>query len=233
MPNSPRGCSRHPELSDITGESEATQKLYGSTPYPHARNYARQCIIARRMVERGVRLSNLPFRWWMVFSAGTRTVRSRKSRRQRAGRGSADRRLLAVEARGCLLRSSFAGEFGRTPSRKVPMDETTTSSVSASPAGVAPASRMVRPTRGYRAVENPLKSRPARDDAPPAGLDHKNSLPSVAATSDSRTCGGVKCSSHESNALLTPALLFPLSSICAGRGTDFLSAFARAGGALP
>ena len=45
-----------PELVDITGESEATKKLYGlDAEFVHTRTYARECIIARRMVERGVR----------------------------------------------------------------------------------------------------------------------------------------------------------------------------------
>ena len=45
-----------PELSDISGESEATKKLYGfDSPDENTRNYAAQCLLARRLVERGVR----------------------------------------------------------------------------------------------------------------------------------------------------------------------------------
>jgi len=45
-----------PTLLDISGESDATQKLYGlDAPYEHTRTYARQCLLARRLVERGVR----------------------------------------------------------------------------------------------------------------------------------------------------------------------------------
>ena len=45
-----------PELCDISGESEITKKLYGldSTDNEKAA-YARQCLLARRLVERGVR----------------------------------------------------------------------------------------------------------------------------------------------------------------------------------
>ncbi|MCH7918742.1 MAG: DUF1501 domain-containing protein [Planctomycetes bacterium] len=49
-----------PELCDISGESEATKRLYG-LDHPHAmtRHYARQCLLARRLVERGVRFVEL------------------------------------------------------------------------------------------------------------------------------------------------------------------------------
>ena len=52
-----------PELCDISGESQATRKLYGlDDPDENMAGYARQCLLARRLVERGVRfveLSNL------------------------------------------------------------------------------------------------------------------------------------------------------------------------------
>ncbi|MEY4673321.1 MAG: hypothetical protein RL148_1105 [Planctomycetota bacterium] len=45
-----------PELASLDGESEATRKRYGlDAEYEHTRTYARQCLLARRMVERGVR----------------------------------------------------------------------------------------------------------------------------------------------------------------------------------
>lgn len=43
-----------PEAIDVKQESEATQKLYG-LDNPKATHFARQCLTARRMVERGVR----------------------------------------------------------------------------------------------------------------------------------------------------------------------------------
>src|SRR5205807_2181885 len=49
-----------PELMDLTGESEATKKRYGlNSDYEHTRTYARECILARRLVERGVRFIEL------------------------------------------------------------------------------------------------------------------------------------------------------------------------------
>src|SRR6185295_12512240 len=49
-----------PELCEISGESEATKKLYGlDDPEPKKAAYARQCLTARRLVERGVRFVEL------------------------------------------------------------------------------------------------------------------------------------------------------------------------------
>ncbi len=49
-----------PELMSIDGESEATKKLYGiDAEYPQTKTFARQCLIARRLVERGVRFIEL------------------------------------------------------------------------------------------------------------------------------------------------------------------------------
>jgi hypothetical protein len=49
-----------PELMDITGESAETKSLYGlDSDYEPTRTYAMQCLIARRLVERGVRFIEL------------------------------------------------------------------------------------------------------------------------------------------------------------------------------
>jgi hypothetical protein len=45
-----------PDLMDLRGESAATRELYGlDESYPPTQIYARQCLLARRLVERGVR----------------------------------------------------------------------------------------------------------------------------------------------------------------------------------
>ena len=45
-----------PELMSLDGESAATERLYGlDDPYPPTQIFARECLIARRLVERGVR----------------------------------------------------------------------------------------------------------------------------------------------------------------------------------
>lgn len=43
-----------PESIDLNRETEATRKMYG-LDQPHCETFARQCLIARRLVERGVR----------------------------------------------------------------------------------------------------------------------------------------------------------------------------------
>ncbi|MXZ04203.1 MAG: DUF1501 domain-containing protein, partial [Rhodothermaceae bacterium] len=49
-----------PELTDLSGETEATKKLYGmDSSEPDTRIYAAQCLLARRLVERGVRFIEL------------------------------------------------------------------------------------------------------------------------------------------------------------------------------
>ena len=43
-----------PSVTDISGESEATKEMYGLNN-PHMREYGYNCLLARRLVERGVR----------------------------------------------------------------------------------------------------------------------------------------------------------------------------------
>ena len=68
-----QGCA--PEAVDVSRESEATRKLYGMDDKV-TEPFARQCLMARRLVERGVRFVQLT----MAASAtriptpGTRTA---------------------------------------------------------------------------------------------------------------------------------------------------------------
>ena len=50
--------SKAPDLVDLGQESEATRKLYG-LDNPASEPFGRQCLLARRMVERGVRFVKL------------------------------------------------------------------------------------------------------------------------------------------------------------------------------
>ena len=50
--------SKAPDLVDLTGETEVTKKLYGLDD-PITEGFGRQCLLARRMVERGVRFVKL------------------------------------------------------------------------------------------------------------------------------------------------------------------------------
>ena len=53
------------------GSPEATRRLYGMDAlFEHTRTYARQCLLARRMVERGVRFVELTIPWWTAIPGG-------------------------------------------------------------------------------------------------------------------------------------------------------------------
>jgi uncharacterized protein (DUF1501 family) len=108
-----------PELVDIAGESAATRALYGfDAEYEPTRHYARQCLLARRLVERGVRFVEVTCRGvghdrWdqhANLEQGHRDT-ARAVDQPIAGL------LTDLRARGLLERTLvvFAGEFGRTP----------------------------------------------------------------------------------------------------------------------
>jgi hypothetical protein len=108
-----------PELVALDGESEATRKLYGlDDPYPPARIYARECLIARRLVERGVRFVEL----LCPAVGGDRWDQHGDLKNGHENNARAvDRPIAALlqdlKGRG-LLDSTlvvWAGEFGRTP----------------------------------------------------------------------------------------------------------------------
>jgi hypothetical protein len=115
--------SEVPGLVDIAGESEATRKLYGIGE-PDTEEFGRQCLLARRLVERGVRFVELlpPYRkgcdrWDQHASLedGHRT-NARAVDQPMAGL------LKDLKARG-LLDSTlvvWGGEFGRTPCAQIP-----------------------------------------------------------------------------------------------------------------
>jgi hypothetical protein len=105
-----------PELVDIRQESDATQKLYGLDD-PVTEPFGRQCLLARRMVERGVRFVKLLHgaggdRWDDHGAIADRIpVHCREIDKPIAGL------LKDLKARG-LLESTlvvWASEMGRTP----------------------------------------------------------------------------------------------------------------------
>jgi hypothetical protein len=108
-----------PELMSISGESAATQRLYGlDDPYPPTRIYARECLIARRLVERGVRFIEL-----LCPSVGADRwdqhsgLKSGHENNARAVDQPIAGLLTDLKARGLLETTLivWAGEFGRTP----------------------------------------------------------------------------------------------------------------------
>jgi hypothetical protein len=114
-----------PELCEISGESEATRKLYGlDDPEPKKAAYARQCLLARRLVERGVRfieLSTLAYNLGGGNGANPWDHHSSLNEGHGKMANQIDQPIAALikdlRSRG-LLDSTllvWAGEFGRTP----------------------------------------------------------------------------------------------------------------------
>ena len=106
-----------PELTDLKEESKSTQKIYGidekETEY-----FGKQCLLARRMVERGVRFVSVNYsdesanpRWDQHGNLAKHAVHARATDKPVAGL------LQDLKSRGLLEDTLvwWGGEFGRTP----------------------------------------------------------------------------------------------------------------------
>ncbi|MCC7421404.1 MAG: DUF1501 domain-containing protein [Planctomycetaceae bacterium] len=105
--------SAAPELQDVSDESEATQKLYGLDD-PMTRNFGRQCLMARRFAERGVRFVQCTHSYKWDQHDNLQADHSRNAKevdKPIAGL------LQDLKARGLLDDTLvlWGGEFGRTP----------------------------------------------------------------------------------------------------------------------
>jgi hypothetical protein len=105
-----------PEVENLSGESPATRKLYGLDD-PVTANFGRQCLLARRFAERGVRFvqvthsdANVQWDQHSDLKAG-HSKNAREVDRPIAGL------LKDLKARGLLQDTLvlWGGEFGRTP----------------------------------------------------------------------------------------------------------------------
>jgi len=113
-----------PELTDISGESEQTLEAYGvNNPLWYKSEYARQCLMARRLVERGVRfveLSCCPFEIG-VQKANPWDQHNKIEIGHGAMASQVDQPIAALlqdlKQRGLLDETLviFTGEFGRNP----------------------------------------------------------------------------------------------------------------------
>jgi hypothetical protein len=108
-----------PDLMDISQETQQTQQAYGlEHDWPGTRTFAYNCLIARRMVERGVRFIQLTCpsgsgdRWDQHSNLRDGHAKNALSVDQPIGALLAD-----LKARGLLDETLviWAGEFGRTP----------------------------------------------------------------------------------------------------------------------
>ena len=75
-----------PELMDLKSESKATLAMYGADP--DKPSFARACLLARRMIERGVRFVNIYHEGWDAHSDVVRQPED-QLRRHRPGLGRA------------------------------------------------------------------------------------------------------------------------------------------------
>lgn len=101
-----------PEILELKGESDVTKALYGLDD-PVTRNFARQCLLARRFSERGVRFVQVSHGYWDQHDK----LASEHARLA----AEVDRPIAALlhdlKARGLLDETLvlWGGEFGRTP----------------------------------------------------------------------------------------------------------------------
>ena len=114
-----------PELCDLTGETETTKKLYGldSTDVQTA-GYARQCLLARRLIERGVRFVELSCLNEGIGAGNAPNPWDQHGALEKGHAAMAhqvDQPIAALlqdlKVRGLLDETLviWAGEFGRTP----------------------------------------------------------------------------------------------------------------------
>lgn len=105
-----------PELMDISKESKETHEMYGTEP--GQRSFANNCLLARRLVERGCRFVQLYHRGWDSHgtSPGDDIVTSLKQRCQQTDKAAAAL-IKDLKQRGLLDETLviWGGEFGRTP----------------------------------------------------------------------------------------------------------------------
>jgi len=101
-----------PEVFDLSGESEATRKLYG-LDQPTTEHMGRQCLLARRLSERGVRFVQVTHGYWDQHDKLTADHGRLAAEVDRPIAGL----LHDLEARGLLDDTLvwWGGEFGRTP----------------------------------------------------------------------------------------------------------------------
>jgi len=102
-----------PDLQDLSGESEATKKLYG-LDNPVTEDFGRQCLMARRFSEKGVRFVQVSHTYkWDQHENLKRDHQQNAAEVDKPIAGL----LRDMKARGLLKDTLvlWGGEFGRTP----------------------------------------------------------------------------------------------------------------------
>ncbi len=110
-----------PEVTNLTGENESTKRAYGLDREP-TKTFGRNCLLARRLVERGVRFVQ-------VYSGGNRGPTAWDAHKDLHGNhtrqcAQTDQPIAALltdlRQRGLLERTLvvWGGEFGRLPTHQ-------------------------------------------------------------------------------------------------------------------
>jgi hypothetical protein len=103
--------SSAPELTDVSKESPETLKLYGVEPGKPS--FAMNCLLARRLIERGVRFVQLYHEGWDHHSEVFKGVKDQAGKTDQASAAL----VKDLKQRGLLDDTLviWGGEFGRTP----------------------------------------------------------------------------------------------------------------------
>jgi hypothetical protein len=103
--------SSAPELMDLGSETKATLAMYGADSAKPS--FARACVLARRMIERGVRFVNIYHEGWDAHSDVSGNLRKNCGETDRASAAL----VKDLKQRGLLEETLviWGGEFGRTP----------------------------------------------------------------------------------------------------------------------
>ena len=100
-----------PELMDLKSETKETLDLYGCDPA--VPSFARACLLARRMIERGVRFVNIYNEGWDAHSDVVGNIKNNTGKTDKASAAL----VTDLKQRGLLDETLviWGGEFGRTP----------------------------------------------------------------------------------------------------------------------
>jgi uncharacterized protein (DUF1501 family) len=100
-----------PEFMDLHKESKATLDMYGADPAKPS--FARACVLARRLIERGVRFVNIYHEGWDAHSDVAGNLRTNCGATDQASAAL----IKDLKQRGLLEDTLviWGGEFGRTP----------------------------------------------------------------------------------------------------------------------
>lgn len=114
-----------PDICNLQGETQATRRLYGiDDPEPKKAAYARQALLARKLVEKGVRFVELSCLTQGIGAGGAANPWDQHGELEKGHRAMAyqvDQPIAGLikdlESRGLLDETLivFTGEFGRTP----------------------------------------------------------------------------------------------------------------------